>query len=161
MLEIVEGLERPGEISELFGEYTGTLLDICPGFGKYLEIQRYDAEIADLGFKYSRPWGRLHAAVLDGRTVGCGGLRKLDDEKCELKRLYVKPEARGRGIAGLLLDKLIAGARETGCKEMFLDTLPELKDALGMYERRGFVFTEPYNDSPVDSTLFLKLELPK
>ncbi len=148
MLEIREGLDCKDDIVALISEYTDMLLSLNPEFRVYLDIQHYDDEIADLSLKYGRPEGRLYAAYIDGKAVGCIGLRKLDDERCELKRLYVRKEARGQGLSRILMDLILREAREIGYKTMLLDTLPELDTAIKLYEKYGFDYTDRYNDSP-------------
>ena len=91
--------------------------------------------------------------------TGCIALRKLDEERCEMKRLYVRPAFRGRHIARRLVDQIIANARMIGYRRMLLDTLPCLEDAVRMYRKLGFRDIPCYNDSPMDITLFMGLDL--
>ena len=147
------------EIGELFGEYTQMLVETDPTFQQYLTIQNYDDELKHLEHKYGLPDGRLYIA-LDGDTVlGCVGLRRLDADRCELKRMYVRPAFRGRGLSRVLLERVIADAREIGYKAMLLDTLPQLTAAIALYHKYGFYEIPCYNDSPVESTIFMKLDL--
>ena len=94
-------------------------------------------------------------ALFTGRIA----LRKLDEERCEMKRLYVRPAFRGQHIARRLVDRIIADARMIGYRRMLLDTLPCLEDAVRMYRKLGFRDIPCYNDSPMDTTLFLGLDL--
>ena len=102
-MELKLGYDTPETVRELFAEYTHMLVENDPHFQVYLDLQHYDAEVADLTKKYGMPGGRLYVAWCDGQPAGCIALRRLDDTTCELKRLYVRPAFRGRGIAGLLL----------------------------------------------------------
>ena len=86
-------------------------------------------------------------------------LRKLDEEKCEMKRLYVRPEYRGYGIATALVEKILEDAVEIGYSWIYLDTLPELQSAVELYEKLGFERTECYNDSPSSNTLFYRRKI--
>ena len=96
------------EIGELFREYTDMLVAGDPTFQQYLDIQNYDDELAHLEHKYGLPDGRLYI-VRDGDTaVGCIGLRKIDGESCELKRLYIRPAWRGRGLSRTLMDLILS-----------------------------------------------------
>ena len=147
------------EIGELFGEYTQMLVETDPTFQQYLAIQNYDDELKHLEHKYGLPDGRLYIA-LDGNTVfGCVGLRRLDAENCELKRMFVRPGFRGRGLSRLLLERVLADARGIGYRAMLLDTLPQLTAAIALYHKYGFQEIPCYNDSPVEKTYFFRLDL--
>ena len=147
------------EVRELFVEYTDMLVAGEPRFVEYLGIQNFDQELKHLEKKYGMPSGRLYLLYVDDKLAGSVGIRKLDKEKCELKRLYVKPEFRGQQLGELLLERMINDARRIGYKYMYLDTLPFLKTALKMYRRFGFEEIERYNDSPIDNTIFMRVKL--
>lgn len=159
MTEIKPAYDFPAEVRMLFAEYTQMLVQGEPSFGAYLDLQHYDEEIYHLKEKYGPPAGRLYLAFCGGEPAGCIGLRQLDAQSCEMKRLYVRPRFRGNGIGGMLVQKIIRDAKEIGYQCMFLDTLPFLQSALKLYKSCGFCGTERYNDSPVSSSIFMKLEL--
>ena len=158
-LEIVLGYDHADEVLKLFGEYMDMLLEGDPTFAEYLTIQNYDAELRDLTYKYGLPNGRLYLAYWDGELAGSIALRKIDEENCELKRMYIKPEFRKRGIAVTLVKQLIADAREIGYRYLLLDTLPFLQVAIRMYKNLGFYEIERYNDSPMDTSIYMKYDL--
>ena len=106
--------DRPAEIGALFSEYTRMLVTQDPAFAAYLELQDYDEELRHLEGKYGLPDGRLYLALQDGAPAGCIALRKLDAKRCELKRLYVRPAFRRRGLARLLTEQIIRDARAIG-----------------------------------------------
>ena len=109
--------------------------------------------------KYGRPAGRLYI-VYDGNTpAACIGLKKIDDTRCEVKRMYVREAYRSQGIATELLEMIEKDAKEIGYRELYLDTFPQLEDAVRLYRRCGFQDTERYNDSPLDTTIFMKKDL--
>ena len=147
------------EVKELFTEYMDMLIKAEPRFEAYLGIQNYDEELAHLEKKYGQPHGRLYLLYANDQLAGCVGLRKLDKEKCELKRLYVKPKFRGEGYGDLLLERIMGDARRIGYRYMYLDTLPFLERALRMYKRYGFYEIERYNDSPLDTTIYMRCDL--
>lgn len=105
------------------------------------------------------PDGRLALALLDGVTAGCVALRRFDAERCEAKRLYVRPAFRGRGAGRALLDWVIAEARGAGYREMVGDTMPVMTQALEMYDRLGFERTGPYSADATPGAIYLRLVL--
>ena len=158
-LEIVLAYDRADEVRELFAEYMDMLLEGDPTFAGYLTIQNYDDELKDLSSKYGLPDGRLYLVRMDGHPAACIALRKLDEERCELKRLYVRPAYRKQGLANMLVNQIIADARELGYRHLLLDTLPFLQVAIRMYRNLGFYEIPCYNDSPLDHTIYLQLDL--
>jgi GNAT superfamily N-acetyltransferase len=157
--EIAPGYDRPGELAVLLAEYTKMLVEGEPAMAPYLDRQGYEEELANLKRKYGRPDGRLYVALVEDRVVGCIALRRFDETRCELKRLYVVPALRGCGIARALTRQMIADAREIGYRQMLLDTLPFLREAIALYESEGFYQVERYNDSLVSRTYFYCLDL--
>lgn len=147
------------EVGRLFSEYTDMLLSGDPSFQKYLRLQNYEEELAHPEEKYGPPDGRLYVAYCDGKPAGCIGLRKIDDQNCEMKRLYVRPEFRGKRVGCLLVERILADARRIGYSHMLLDTLPFLHSAIRLYRKYGFVETERYNNSPMDTSVYMKLDL--
>lgn len=158
-LTIIPAYEHPGEIGALFSEYTKTLIAGEPSFLNYLSMQNYDEELAHLEVKYGLPWGRLYLALWDGQPAGCIGLRRMDGRRCEMKRLYVRPQFRGAHIGRQLVDQVIADAKTVGYAHMLLDTFPFLERAIRMYRTFGFYEIERYNDNPIEGCVYMKLDL--
>jgi ribosomal protein S18 acetylase RimI-like enzyme len=148
-----ETLEDIEQVRELFIEYQSALgVDLC--------FQGFDAELAALPGRYSRPSGRLLLAVEGAGVVGVVGLRSLSEADCEMKRLYVRPAGRGLGLGRLLTARLIDEARLAGYQRMLLDTLPAMAEAQALYRAMGFIEIQPYYDNPVQGTLYMALSLP-
>ena len=158
-VEIVPAYDALSEIRDLFEAYTAMLVAHDPAFQVYLDIQHYEEERLCPAAKYAPPGGRLYLARADDQPAGCIALRQLDPERCEMKRLYVRPVFRGRGIARRLIARIIDDARYIGYRQMLLDTLPFLEDAIRLYRQLGFYDIPCYNDSPMDTTLFMQLDL--
>lgn len=135
------------------------LIENDESFKKYLDIQNYDKEIEHLEAKYGIPDGRLYLIYCDDELAGCIGLRKIDDQTCEMKRLYIRPEFRGKKLGNILVEKIIADAKEIGYSYMLLDTLPFLQSAIHIYIKFGFYEIESYNNSPMAASIYMKLDL--
>jgi putative acetyltransferase len=148
--------ETPRQIAqarELFIEYAQSL-----GFS--LCFQNFDRELANLPGEYAPPDGRLLLAEFEGQLAGCVALHQLAADICEMKRLYVRPQFRGRKLGRALADRVIAEARHIGYKRMRLDTVePVMKDAVVMYRKLGFKEIPAYRPNPNAGTLYMELEL--
>ena len=158
-LTIRLGYDATEEIAALFREYTEALVAGDPAFRAYLDKQGYDHEVDHPEEKYGLPGGRLYIARMEGEPAGCVALRPLDERRCEMKRLYVRPAYRERGLGGQLIQRVIDDARSIGYECLLLDTLPFLTDAIGMYRRRGFVDIPSYNGSPMENLVYMRYDL--
>lgn len=158
-MEILLAYDYCEEIKALFMEYTNMLIESDPNFSKYLELQNYNEELEHLTDKYGLPDGRLYIAKIDHQIAGCIGLKKIDAQNCEMKRLYVRTEFRGKKIAQRLIKTIISDAKIIGYQNMLLDTLPFLHGAIALYNKLGFYEIESYNNSPIDTTIYMKLDL--
>ena len=119
-------------------------------------LERYgvpDADPDDLHADHlAPPHGVFLVAWVDGVAVGCGGIRRYDDATGEIKRMYVKPEVRRRGISRVVLEELEARARATGYTQLVLETGIRQPEAIALYETAGYASIEPYGfykDAPM------------
>ena len=148
--------ESPAQIAqarELFLEYAQSL-----GFS--LCFQNFDKELAGLLGDYAPPKGRLLLAEYEGQLAACVALHKLGQDICEMKRLYLRPQFRGKGLGRALAERIIAEARGIGYKRMRLDTVePVMKDAVAMYRKFGFREIAPYRPNPIAGAMYMELKL--
>ncbi len=137
----------------LFEEYAAWLgISLC--------FQDFDRELAALPGEYAPPDGRLLLAFEDDELAGCIGLRKIRATTCEMKRLFLRPEFRGRGLGRVLVERVIEEARQIGYTQLCLDTLPGRMDkAIALYKSIGFKEIEPYYNNPIAGATFMELRL--
>jgi ribosomal protein S18 acetylase RimI-like enzyme len=126
-----------------------------------LSYQDFEAEMEAMPGKYAPPAGELLLARHpNGTPVGCVGLRPIEPHGCcEMKRLYVSPEGRGFGLGERLVDAVVKEAERIGYREMRLDTLPSMTGAIALYRKLGFEPMNPYYDTPVIGTIFMRRSL--
>lgn len=139
-------------VKDIFREYVGSAT-------VSLEFQDYEAEFAALPGKYAAPQGRLLLAWRGERLVGCAALRQVDATTCEMKRVYVRPEARGEQLGRRLVERILDEARAAGYARICLDVLPEFTAAQQIYAALGFTDAPPVTFNPVPGTRFLALNL--
>lgn len=152
-IDIAVTAEDLRAVSDLFRGYAASLpVD--------LGYQDFPTELAGLPGKYAEPKGALLLARDNtGAPLGCIALRPLDEDVCEMKRLFLKPEARGLGLGRALAEAIIVAARDRGYRELRLDTLPSMASAIALYEGLGFERIEPYYAPTPPGTVFMALAL--
>lgn len=138
--------------------------DLFAGYAASLPVdlgyQDFAAELAGLPGKYAPPDGALLVARdAEDRAIGCAGLRPLGDGICEMKRLFLRPEARGLGLGRALAEAIVATAGERGHRTILLDTLPSMASAIALYEDLGFERIDPYYAPTPPGTVFMALDL--
>lgn len=139
----------------LFEEYAS-------GLGISLCFQNFDRELANLPGDYAAPDGRLLLASENDQLAGCIAMRKLYPGVCEMKRLFLRPAYRGKGLGRVLVESIIDEARKLGYTHMRLDTLPGRMDkAIALYQSIGFAEIGPYYENPVEGAKFMELDLVK
>ena len=151
-VEIIDAYTHLDEVRTLFSEYAASLpID--------LSYQNFAKELSGLPGKYAPPDGRLFLARVNGQIAGCVALRRFDETRAEMKRLYVRPAFRGFHLGRLLAERVLGAAEDAGYAAVLLDTLSTMNTAKQLYRQLGFVEIEPYYDSPVAGTTFLHRSL--
>ena len=149
-------VESPAQVAqarELFLEYEQSL-------GVKLCFQNFEQELAGLPGHYAPPHGRLLLAEYNGQLAGCVALHQWEPGVCEMKRLYLRPSFRGKGLGRVIAETIIAEARNIGYQHMRLDTIePIMKDAVEMYRKLGFREIAPYRPNPIAGAMYMELQL--
>ena len=145
-------LEELEEVREIFIEYADFLkVDLC--------FQDFEKELQTLHEVYALPKGCIILAKEEKQVLGCIALKPIGEGICEMKRLYVRPEARGQYLGKKLVEELVDFAKKARYNTMKLDTLTSLKEAIKLYESKGFIKTEPYVYNPLSDVLYFELTL--
>jgi len=139
-------------VRTLFREYAA-------GIGVDIAYQGFEQELATLPGKYQSPAGRLLIASSGAEALGCVALRPLTGRDCEMKRLYVRPAARGGALGRALAQRICAEARAAGYSRICLDTLSTMTAAVRLYESLGFRTIGPYVFNPHPGACFMALDL--
>jgi ribosomal protein S18 acetylase RimI-like enzyme len=155
-LEDADGPEALEPARRLFRAYASEFSD---SIAETLCFQGFDAEVAGLPGRYAPPSGCLILAMDGEIASGCVALRDLGEGTCEMKRLYVAPTYRGRGVGRLLVMGVIERGERLGYRRMVLDTMPEMSGALGLYREYGFIETTPYWSHPAERAVFMERSL--
>jgi ribosomal protein S18 acetylase RimI-like enzyme len=125
-------------------------------------FQGFDHELSNLPGDYAPPKGRLLLALVDGKSAGVIGLRPLDGDICEMKRLYVRPEFRGYKLGRQLANHVVEEAKKIGYVHMRLDSVADrMQAAIAMYRDMGFKEIAPYRENPMPSVVYMELDLAK
>ncbi len=123
-------------------------------------VFNFDQELAGLPGAYAPPDGRLFLAQWENKPAGCVALRKLESDICEMKRLYLSPKFRGKGIGRVLAEFIISQARSLGYKKMRLDTIQSnMQEAIALYRQLGFTEIAAYRMNPLPGVIFMELTL--
>jgi ribosomal protein S18 acetylase RimI-like enzyme len=154
MLKIVQAgtTDEVAQARTLFEEYAASL-----DFD--LHFQNFQEELAGLPGDYAAPHGCLLLAWHGDQVAGCVALRKIERDISEMKRLYVRPAFRNRGVGKSLARTIIAEAKNRGYSRLRLDTVPAMKEAQALYESLGFTKIPPYRRNPIPGAAFMELIL--
>ena len=161
MIKIIE-VQTAAELTQVRGLFRAYFQFLAQEDGLDISDQGIEDELASLPGKFAPPEGRLIMAVTSEQSMGCAALRRIDEQVCELKRMFVLPQFRGQGIGKALARKLIQEARTIGYECMRLDTGNFWTAAIQLYESLGFQRIEPYNDVSEDLrkiSIFMELRL--
>lgn len=147
-MRIIAGNEYIPEIKALIIEYVQQL-------NRDLTFQDIDSELSDPAAKYTAPQGEILLAIEDNAVLGMVAYHRHSDTRCEMKRLYVRPAARGLHLGERLVTEIIAHAKSAGYREMVLDTLTYMEAAIYLYKKHGFEECAPYYNNPMDDVIYM------
>lgn len=133
----------------LFTEYANSL-------NVDLSFQDFEKELASIDKQYTHPFGGLLLAYNDNAAIACVGIRKINDDTAELKRMYVKPQYRCMGIGNELLHRSLELTQQLGYKKIRLDTLANMHKAQSLYLANGFIAIPPYRFNPLPGTIYME-----
>jgi ribosomal protein S18 acetylase RimI-like enzyme len=158
MIRIAEAEDKDGldQARRLLRSYAA---EYAASIAETLCFQGFKAEVVGLPGRYAPPSGCLLLAMQEDRPAGCVAMRDLGGGTCEMKRLYVAPESRGRGVGRLLVEDVVRRAERAGYRRMVLDTVPEMAEAIALYRSFGFIDAAPYWQCPVEKTVYLEKDL--
>lgn len=145
---------RPAAFPEDAELVRGLFREYADGLGIDLCFQGFEAELAGLPGNYAGPAGCVLLAWAGAEPVGCVALRPVDAERAEMKRLYLRPAARGLGVGRQLVERICDRARASGYRWVCLDTLPSMAAAAKLYRSMGFEPIEPYVFNPIPGVMF-------
>jgi ribosomal protein S18 acetylase RimI-like enzyme len=152
IIKPAEGDSMIRSAKKLFLEYAESLnFNLC--------FQNFEKEVAGLPGEYAEPDGRLLLLYCGYEPVGCVALRKVVDKISEMKRLYVMPKYRGKGLGKMLALEVIRQAQEISYERMKLDTVPTMKEAIDLYKQIGFTEASAYRYNPVQGAIYMELDL--
>ncbi|MGE5180082.1 MAG: GNAT family N-acetyltransferase [Bacteroidota bacterium] len=150
---------RTARTPEDFALARALFLEYAASLGFDLGFQGFDKEVESLPGLYAEPRGTILIAEADGEAIGCVAVRPLDEGTCEMKRLYLRPQARGRGAGRALAEASVREARARGYRRMRLDTVPGMDAAIAIYRALGFRAIEPYRQNPIPGALYFEIYL--
>lgn len=151
-MKIADGKAYIPQVRELIEEYTRRL-------NRDLAFQQIDEELRDPAAKYTAPQGELLIALEGDEALGMVAYHRHSDTRCEMKRLYVRPTARGLHLGDRLVQEILRRAREAGYREMVLDTLAPMETAIYLYRKYGFQECAPYYHNPMDDVMYMIKQL--
>ncbi|MCK8823451.1 GNAT family N-acetyltransferase [Fuchsiella alkaliacetigena] len=140
------------QVKNLFKEY-------AKSFDFKLDTEDFKKELSTLPGRYSSPNGRLLLCRVDDEAVGCIALRRLSEDICEMKRMYVRPDFRGAGLGKGLAKAIINEARSLGYQKMRLSTIDSMQKAISIYKSLGFKEIEPYKNAIQECAVYMELDL--
>lgn len=151
-MKILDGKEYIPQVRELITEYVRQL-------NRDLAFQNIDEELQNPSQKYTAPQGELLVALEGDAVIGMVAYHKHSEQRCEMKRLYVQPAARGLRLGDALVREILARAKSAGFREMVLDTLLPMQAAIHLYQKYGFEECEAYYHNPMDDVIYMKKNL--
>ncbi|WAW15393.1 GNAT family N-acetyltransferase [Peptostreptococcus equinus] len=159
-INIIEDYDKKEQIRTLLSEYISEIISSDDSIKKVLRFQNFEEEFNNLEKKYYPPNGKIFIAYYKNELAGCVAITKLDMDKCELKRLYVRPKYRSKKLGYKLIFHAIEEAKKLHYKSIYLDSIKGVMDkGIRLYESMGFEYTYNYNGSSIKKIIHMKLNL--
>lgn len=150
---------RPADSEDALADARALLKEYASALGRGLSFEDFAREMVELPGPYGPPDGALLVADFDGRLAGCVALRPLGGGLCEMKRLFVRHQFRGKGVGKRLALAVIEAARERGYRGMRLSFAPWMQEAIAIYRALGFRPIEAYRPEAVEGSVYMELTL--
>jgi putative acetyltransferase len=147
------------EKDEDFAEGVNIFRQYADDLGVDLSFQDFAGELKTIDRQYNKPKGALLLVYHENSVIGCAGLRALDNNTAELKRMFVQVAYRGNKIGQQILDRMIEIAKERNYQAIRLDTLQSMTPALNLYRSYGFYEIPAYRFNPIEGPVFMEKKL--
>ncbi len=154
---VIESANLPEELDDVLSIYREYIHNTSTN----LDFQNNEKDFLTLSEQYSESHSVIYLAKHQGEVIGCGAYRRVNAEICEMKKVYVKPSYREKGIGVNIIKTVIEGAKRVSYRKICLDVLPEFSTAISIYENLGFKPSPPITFNPVAGTKFLELSFDK
>lgn len=151
-MEIIDGKSYLPQVKKM-------IEDSALNLNQDAAFQHFETELDNVEKKYLPPFGDLIVAVDENEFQGMAAYRKLNDERCEVKRLYVRREARGQHLGDLLLDELLKKAKNAGFTDVIVNTPMSVTTAVNLYKKHGFEVYEGEDVKPKPNTFYMIKDL--
>lgn len=151
-MELIDGKSYLPQVKKM-------IADSAINLNQDAAFQHFESELNDLENKYLPPFGDIVIAVDEDEFQGMATFKKINDERCEIKRVYVRREARGQHLGDQLMEEILKKAKEAGFTEVILNTPITVTAAVNLYKKHGFEVYEGEDVKPKPNTFYMIRDL--